>query len=136
MRGLGSRLLPLLDREQSGQRGNACLHDSCVTMQRSELALPTPLKHGSYPPARTLASPLDPPVAPSRWPPYERFYCNVVYSSFICIRLSQRSNHFFVFVWRGVEMLPCFRDLECEESGRVEMLCNCSICSISLKAIQ
>lgn len=33
-------------------------------------------------------------------------------------------------------MLPCFRDLECEESGRVEMLCNCSICSISSKGIQ
>lgn len=60
--GLGSHLLPLLDRERFGQRGNACLYDSCVTMQRSKLALPAPLKHGSYPPGWTLASLLDPPL--------------------------------------------------------------------------
>lgn len=86
----------LCDLEQFGRRGNACLHDSCVTMQRSELTLSSPLKHcfcvdaGVAPQNPTPP----PPVAPSKGPHWS-ILLDVVCGSFISIQLSQRSIFYF-----------------------------------------
>lgn len=90
----GRILLPLRDGEQFGQSGNACLRDSCATMQPSQLA-------PSSPSSPFQPSCVDAGVAPAapQWLPAgghtEPFYWMEFTVHFICVELSQTSISFY-----------------------------------------